>query len=147
MDDDNYDDDNYDDDYDDNSDRSVFAFLERNRRIFGAENREIIRAHINDEDFGLCYEKPVFVRGIDEARRYIDSLTTDTGRALYCERESPARQIPGIAGLVDCYHTFRMGRYGMPHFYRDIFICEYSEENVWKAPKGFLLGMQFDDGE
>ena len=137
------DDDNYDDDYDDNSSRSIFALLERNRQIFGAENQDIIRAHIDDDDFGLCYEKPVFVMGIDEAHRYIDCLATDTGRALHCERVSPAREIPGIAGCVDCYHTFRMGRFGMAHFYRDIFICEYSLENVWKAPKGFWLGMQF----
>lgn len=117
---------------------SLMANVEKSRQRNAELNKDIIKAHINDADFGLCYEKPIFVKGITQTSRLLSCLRTANGKKLVNERVTPAKSVPGISGLVDCYRMYQKGLFGNK-YYGDIYICEYSNENVWKAPKGYTL--------
>ncbi|SFP32372.1 hypothetical protein SAMN02910344_01094 [Ruminobacter amylophilus] len=123
------------------SQKNVADEYEDCRRKLAGRNDSILKKHINEPDFGLVPEKPVFLEGIAETSRFLDNLTTSDGTKVYGIRKDAA-QISGIAGLVDCYvmyykkkgiffrRSIRIGR---------IYVCEYCNETTWLAPRGYSL--------
>lgn len=105
-------------------------------------NEPILERYVGDPDFGRVPEKPVFVEGIAEASRYMHCLRDGNGNRLEFFRRSPAMQVPGIAGPVDCYLILKTTGFWI--FKKStvvdaIFVSEYSPRTIWLPPQGYSL--------
>lgn len=117
------------------------------RKKLAGRNDSIVRKFVRDPKFGLVPDKPVFMDGIGETSRFLEKLTTSDGTKVYAVRDNVASRISGIAGLVDCYVMFYKKK-GI-FFKKDIrigriYICEYSNKTVWRAPRGYSLDFNPD---
>lgn len=125
-----------------NDSEQALRIYECQRKELAGRNDSILKKFVRDPKYGLVPEKPVFLDGIEETSRFLDSLTTSDGTKVYGVRNGEASRISGIAGLVDCYVMFYKKK-GV-FFKKDIrigriYICEYSNKTVWQAPRGYSL--------
>ena len=90
-------------------------------------------AHLDDADYGLVPEKPVFVAGFPGTHAYLDALWLSDGTRPTFNRTGSVN-VPGIEGPVDAYEVVAGGR-AVGH----IFICLYGNANSTRAPRGFVL--------
>lgn len=95
------------------------------------KNTEIENAYLDDPEYGLTPEKPVFVNGFGNDKEYLSHLYTEDGTKLNFER-TLSMKVVGIAGPVDQYKlTLPDGTE-----YINICICNYGSSNSKTAPKG-----------
>jgi len=101
---------------------------------FALQNEHVQHLHLNDAQYGLVPEKPIFVAGFAEAKRYLAALHSHDGSPLTFNRAGSA-PIAGIIQLVDIYSaTLPNGT-----AYGTIFISNYGTQTSTKAPQGYHL--------
>ena len=95
----------------------------------GVENK-----YLDDPDYGLVQEKPVFVNGFGAHRNYLNSLRTESGGNLEYSRLG-SMSVDGIVGRVDLYRLTPKDGTGEIMLY----LCLYGSSNSTTAPKGLKL--------
>lgn len=96
-----------------------------------AKNRDLEDCHLEDPDYGLVPQKPVFVHGFGPHRKYLDRLLTSDGREISYDRRG-SMIVDGIDGPVDIYDLSLPGG----EKYMTIYLCLYGSKNSDTAPKG-----------
>ena len=96
-------------------------------------NDELVDLYIDDPEYGLVPDKPVFAAGFIGARKYIDRLISTDGCFNRYERLG-SREVEGVNGQVDCFKIFSSD--GVE---TTIYISFYASTTSEKAPAGFLL--------
>ena len=96
-------------------------------------NKHLFDLNLEDEEYGLVVNKPVFVNGLNGTKEYLDQLVSLEGVVPEIEREGSI-ETEGICGPVDLYSlsfdTERKLR---------IYICIYGLKNSTVAPRGLKL--------
>lgn len=94
------------------------------------KNAEIENKFINDADYGLIPEKPIFVNGFGSDRNYLSHLYTEDGIKLNFDRVG-STVVTGISGPVDLYRLL------LPDGkdYLQIFICNYGSSSPKRRRK------------
>lgn len=85
---------------------------------------------LNDPQYGLCPEKPVFVKGFGEDKSYLQHLETVDGKPVRFHREG-SMPVSGISGMVDIYTLYCEDK-----LYMQIFLCNYGNSTSKTAPRG-----------
>ena len=98
------------------------------------KNTEIETKYLNDPQYGLKPEKPVFINGFGPHHIYLDALCTPDGVELKNDRRG-SMQVSGIEGPVDVYDLF------LPNGkkYMTIYLCLYGSKNSVIAPRGLCF--------
>ena len=99
-----------------------------------AKNTEIETKSLNDPQYGLKPEKPVFINGFGPHHIYLNALCTPDGVELKNDRRG-SMQVRGIEGPVDVYDLF------LPNGkkYMTIYLCLYGSKNSVTAPRGLCF--------
>lgn len=109
------------------------AFQQNLVQSNASQNANAETAHLDDADYGLVPQKPVFVAGFPGTHTYLDSLCLSDGTRPTFNRTG-SMNVPGIEGPVDAYEVMAGGKpVGR------IFICLYGSSNSTRAPRGFVL--------
>ena len=122
----------------DNRDKEISKLASMSDKIAGVSkkatsNEGITRMHINDPDYGLCPNKPVFTAGFEGERAYVGRLATADGRGIKFERTG-SKEVEGIHGPVDIFKlTDPDGRE------TTIYVSVYASTTSDIAPMGFSL--------
>ena len=98
-----------------------------------AKNSEIQDSYLNDEEYGLVKNKPIFVKGYGEDKKYLYHLRAEDGTRLGFYRIG-SLAVEGISGLVDAYQLLLPDQ----SVYKAIFICNYGARSHTIAPKGLI---------
>lgn len=95
------------------------------------KNKDIEDKYINDPEYGLVLEKPVFVNGFGSDKEYLSHLHTEDGKKLTFARVGSS-EVEGIVGPIDLYRLL------LPDGteYLRVFICNYGLSVKKNAPKG-----------
>ena len=95
------------------------------------KNVVIENAYLDDPEYGLVPEKPVFVNGFGDDKAYLSHLHSEDGTKLSFVRVGSS-EIKGISGPVDMYRLL------LPDGtdYLRVFICNYGSSTKKAAPKG-----------
>lgn len=68
-------------------------------------NEGAVLDNIDDFDYGIVPEKPIYVRGLSGTQKYLDSLQMVTGEKVHWERKG-STTVSGINGPVDIYTAY-----------------------------------------
>jgi len=95
-------------------------------------NKNIELQHINDHDYGLTPNKPIFVNGFGNDRAYLNNLLTESEEQIVYKRLGSS-EVNGINGPVDIYviSVIDGTEYGT------LFICNYGNTFPTTTPKGY----------
>lgn len=109
----------------------VFEAMQKNFHDNTQKNAAIEAAWLDDPEYGLVPEKPIFVNGFGKDKEYLSHLHSEDGIKLNFERVGSSA-VRGIAGPVDLYRLL------LPDGaeYLRIFVCNYGSRNYQAAPKG-----------
>ena len=94
------------------------------------------KRYLNDPEYGLVPEKPVYVNGFEGQHLYLGRLKTAEGKRLRFSRQGSMRA-DGVDGLVDIYLATTNDLFHRP--YGKIYLCLYGTENSERAPRGYSL--------
>ena len=111
----------------------VQAFQQNLVQSNAGQNANAETAHLDDADYGLVPQKPVFVAGFPGTHTYLDSLCLSDGTRPTFNRTG-SMNVPGIEGPVDAYEVTAGGK-----SVGRIFVCLYGSSNSTRAPRGFVL--------
>jgi len=117
------------------SEIDVIVNFRKTMHLENAEkNKDIELQHINDPNYGLVPNMPVFVNGFGNDHFFLSSLMTNSGEQITYKRLG-SMGVDGINGPVDIYDISKIDgtKYGQ------IFVCNYGRTKPTKAPKGYLL--------
>ncbi len=105
--------------------------VQKNVHMNAQKNESFENAYVNDPEYGLVPEKPVFVSGFGCDKEYLSHLYSAKDEKLSFERVGSS-EVKGIAGPVDLYRLI------LPNGteYLRIFICNYGSSNQKFAPNG-----------
>ncbi|MBP3493849.1 MAG: protein kinase [Oscillospiraceae bacterium] len=95
------------------------------------QNKNVEETHMNDPEYGVIPEKPIFVAGFGWDREYLGHLYTENGVKLTFDRVG-SLNVKGIAGPVDMYRLLLPDRTE----YMKIYICNYGTKNTKAVPRG-----------
>ena len=98
------------------------------------KNAETELLNIDNPEYGLRPDMPVFVNGFGSDKEYLSRLRTKSGQELSFNREKSI-EILGISGPVDEYSAFTPNN----EYYGCIYICNYGSVTSDKAPANFVL--------
>ena len=94
-------------------------------------NEQIQDLHLNDAEYGLISNKPIFVAGFGEHETYLQRLVTHyNGRISY--KRLGSELVPGISGPVDMYEI----RTESGEFLKKIYLSNYGTKTSEKMPSG-----------
>lgn len=97
------------------------------------ENEGMEERFVDDPEYGLVPQKPIYTAGVNGSDRYLSELRTVLGDQLTWERRG-SLEVDGVNGIVDIYDsTLPSGR-----AYKTLYLNMYSSSNPTKAPKGFI---------
>ena len=99
-----------------------------------SKNEAIQELHLDDDDYGLVSNKPIFVAGFFEDQEYLHRLRTDKGDRIIHQRKCTMEE-DGIAGPIDMYEIYTENG----GHYKNIYISNYETKTSAKAPSGFVL--------
>ena len=107
------------------------SFLRNRVNDNAQKNAEIENKFLNDPEYGLVPEKPVFVNGFGSDKEYLSHLYSDEGIKLNCVRVGSSN-VEGISGPVDLYRLL------LPDGtdYLQIYVCNYGLSTKTNSPKG-----------
>jgi hypothetical protein len=109
--------------------RDQVTGLEQNAK----SNEAVINLHINDPEYGLIPNKPIFTAGFPGERAYVDRLISSDGRSIKYQRVG-SKEVDGLYGPVDIFRLCDSdGRE------TTIYISLYANTTSEKAPAGFEL--------
>lgn len=105
--------------------------VQRSVRENSQKNISIENAYLNDPEYGLVPEKPVFVNGFGMDKEYLSHLYSEDGTKLDFVRVGSS-EVDGIAGPVDLYSLL------LPDDteYLRLFVCNYGMTMKKVAPQG-----------
>ena len=89
--------------------------------------------YLNDPEYGLVPEKPIYTNGRDGSSQYLSSLCSIDGKPLQWNRRGSIYSEDNI-GLVDIYDCYRESG----DQYITIYINMYGNHNSTVIPKGFI---------
>ena len=98
------------------------------------KNKNIELQHINDPNYGLVPDMPIYVNGFGNDRLFLNNLLTASGEKVTYNRLG-STNVDGINGPVDIYVISKTdgSQYGK------IYICNYGTTMPTTAPTGYLL--------
>ena len=102
------------------------------------ESREENEVHqtenLDDAEYGLVPEKPIYTNGVSGSNVYLERLTTTLGEKLSWERQG-SMSVDGINGMIDIYE----GYLPSGKRYKTLYVNMCGTANSTTAPKGFKL--------
>lgn len=100
-----------------------------------AKNNETVQTqNLEDPQYGLLPEKPVYVKGVEGSEEYLKKLRTTRGEKVFWERTG-SLAVDHVNGMVDIYEITLST--GLP--YRTIYLNMYATKNSTTAPAGFIM--------
>ena len=87
--------------------------------------------YLDDPEYGLVKEKPVYTNGVNATYLYVNSLYTDKGERLKWKRIG-STSADGIKGAIDVFDSTLLS--GQP--YKRIYICMFGSSNPTTVPQG-----------
>lgn len=109
----------------------LFEEMNKIQKEHAQNNVNVEINYINDPDYGLTPDKPVFVNGFKSLHKYLDNVHTENNQPLQHERRG-STIVKGIDGPVDIYDFYtKNGEY-----YETIYICIYGMKTSRLYPKG-----------
>lgn len=96
-------------------------------------NETAAKQYLNDPQYGLVPEKPIYTCMPEGSREYLSGLVTLRGEPLRWERRGSAN-VKGINGVIDVYE----GYLPTGELYQTLFVNMYSFRNSSTIPHGFL---------
>ena len=101
------------------------------------KNKSLESKYLDDPQYGLVPDKPVFINGFGPHHIYLDALCTADGIELKNHRRG-SMQVEGIDGPVDVYDLY------LPSGkkYKTIYLCLYGNSNSTAAPLGLAFRQQ-----
>lgn len=115
--------------------RDAFMEYRKTMHLENAEkNKDIELQHVNNPDYGLSPNMPVFVNGFGNDKVFLNNLLTASGEQIVYNRLG-STEVVGITGPVDIYAISKTDgtQYGT------IYICNYGTTMPTTAPTGYLL--------
>ena len=97
------------------------------------KNKSIENLYINDHDYGLVPEKPVFVNGFGSDEGYLSHLAAADGSRIEFQRIG-SLEIEGIAGPVDIYSLLSPDK----KEYMKIYMSVYGTGAYCRIPRGLI---------
>lgn len=99
------------------------------------ENAEAELENLDDPEYGLVPNKPVYTQGVNGSHKYLDGLKTSLGETLTWNRRG-SMGVEGVNGMIDIYDsTLPNGK-----AYKTVYVNMYGSSNSTKIPKGFKRG-------
>lgn len=90
--------------------------------------------NLDDPEYGLIPEKPVYVKGVEGSDKYLKSLRTVLGENITWERRGSI-SVDGINGMIDIYDiSLHSGK-----AYKTLYLNMYGTQDSTIAPKGFSI--------
>lgn len=105
-------------------------------------NASIEDQYVEDPEYGLVPDKPVFVRGFGQNRRYLDNVCCEDGRSLHYNRDF-SMAVDGIEGNIDHYTLYLANG----TVYKEIYMSVYGSKNSEHTPQGLKFKRPFVDDE
>ena len=97
------------------------------------ENVVAEKSNLDDPEYGLVVNKPIYTQGVMGSRQYLGRLKTDTGEELTWERIG-STSAEGINGMIDIYTS----KFSSGKPYKTLYINMYGSSNSEKVPAGFI---------
>lgn len=107
--------------------------LSQNEQI-AQSNSDAQTKNLDDPDYGLVPEKPIYVNGVEGSEVYLKTLRLSSGESLFWKR-TQSLTVDNINGMVDVYEVTLSS--GKP--YKTIYLNMYATKNSTKAPQGFTI--------
>lgn len=105
--------------------------ITENEKI-AVENIEIQEVSIEDADYGICMNKPIYTNDENDTEIFLNSLKSSLGEDLVWEKQDTL-DVDGIAGKVIVYaSSLPSGK-----SYKTIYVNEHGVSAERKIPKGF----------
>lgn len=105
--------------------------ITENEKI-AVENIEIQEVSIEDADYGICMNKPIYTNDENDTEIFLNSLKSSLGEDLVWEKQDTL-DVDGIAGKVLVYaSSLPSGK-----SYKTIYVNEHGVSAERKIPKGF----------
>lgn len=105
--------------------------ISQNEQI-SQSNSDAQTENLDDPEYGLIPEKPIYVKGVAGSEEYLSNLRTVLGEIVTWERQG-SLAVDNINGMVDIYEIILSS--GKP--YKTIYLNMYGTQNSTKLPKGF----------
>ena len=101
------------------------------------ENLKIQDESVEDADYGLRMDKPIYTNGPDDTNSLLNNLKSTLGEDLVWEKQDTL-DVEGIAGKVIVY----MSSLPSGKSYKTIYVNEHGLNAERKMPKGFTSGAE-----
>lgn len=113
---------------------SATEFLKSMHLKNASMNKTIEFLYVDDMEYGLVFNKPVFVEGFGNDKAFLNSLCTDAGEEIVYQRIG-SNEVKGIEGPVDIYGICKKNgeKYGV------IYLCVYGSTKPTRVPKGYMF--------
>lgn len=98
------------------------------------QNTDIQDVSVEDADYGLCMEKPIYTNGPDDTDSFLNSLKSTLGESLAWEKQETL-DVEGVAGKVIVYSSFLPSGKS----YKTLYVNEHGINAQRKTPKGFTV--------
>lgn len=110
----------------------LFSSVLSNNEQTTARNRKAESEFLDDPEYGLVPNKPIYTNGARGSDRYLSQLKTILGEPLSWNR-SGSMSVDGIEGMVDIYDSsLPSGR-----SYKTLYVNMYGSNNSTTIPRGF----------
>lgn len=96
-------------------------------------NETVKDKYVNDPDYGLVKEKPIYVNGVTASKEYLSQLLTENGELLKWDRLG-SMAVDGIQGMIDRYNLYLPSG----ELYKTVYINIYCLSNSESIPQGFV---------
>ncbi len=98
------------------------------------QNTDIQDASVEDPDYGICMEKPIYTNGPEDTNSFLNSLKSTLGESLVWEKQETL-DVDGVAGKVIVYSS------SLPSgkSYKTLYVNEHGINAERKIPKGFNI--------
>lgn len=97
-----------------------------------SQNIEVENDNLNDPEYGLVLNKPIYTKGVNGSKNYLEELKTSSGEKLIWKRLG-STSTESINGMIDIYESTLPS--GKP--YKTLYVNMYGSANSKKIPKGF----------
>ena len=110
---------------------NTFSHILSQNQAIARSNEDVQSQNLDDEEYGLVPQKPIYTTGVDGSEKYLNSLVTSDGKVVTWRRAG-STSIEGVTGTIDFYVSYVDGRR-----YKNVFINMYGTSISQKAPIGF----------
>lgn len=104
---------------------------------FTSQNADVEDENLDDPEYGLVVNKPIYTIGVSGSNNYLKALKTSAGENLAWQRVG-SMSVKGINGIVDVYKSTLPS--GEP--YKTLYVNMYGAKTSESAPVGFCFSEQ-----